>query len=126
MKYLEKFRWNAHYFLAGILLTLIEVFIAVYVHDNFIRPFFGDVLVVFVLYCFLRSISDTPWAIWIVFVFASLVECSQALPLVDVLGIHNRILRILLGTTFDWMDLAAYGIASIMIYESEKHKLLST
>ena len=32
----------------------VEVVIACYVHDRFIRPYVGDVLVVVVVYCFVR------------------------------------------------------------------------
>jgi hypothetical protein len=44
------------YFSAFILLTLVEVFIAIFVHDNFIRPYIGDVLAVMVVYFFVRII----------------------------------------------------------------------
>lgn len=115
-----KFKWNTKFFLLGIMLTMVEVFIALYVRDSFIRPFFGDVLVVLVLYCFLRSIVISPYTIWIVTIFSMFVELTQLLPLVDVLGIHNRAIRILLGTTFDWFDLLAYGIAGVAIYFWER------
>ena len=41
-------RFNKTYFLLTILLFCTEVIIALFVHDNFIRPYFGDVLVVIV------------------------------------------------------------------------------
>ena len=35
-------------------LLVIEVLIALFVHDNFVRPYIGDVLVVIVIYTFVR------------------------------------------------------------------------
>ena len=42
------------YIILSILLLANEVFIALFVHDRFIRPYVGDVLVVMVLYTFVR------------------------------------------------------------------------
>ena len=42
------------YIVATILLLCIEVIIALFVHDNFIRPYVGDILVVVVIYTFIR------------------------------------------------------------------------
>jgi len=37
------------------MLLLIEILIALFVHDEFIRPYVGDALVVIVLYCECRK-----------------------------------------------------------------------
>lgn len=37
-----------------ILLLFVEIMIALYVHDSFVRPYLGDVLAVVVVYCFIR------------------------------------------------------------------------
>ena len=42
------------YLLATIVLIAVEVLIALFVHDNFVRPYIGDVIVVVVIYCFVR------------------------------------------------------------------------
>ena len=42
------------YAIATVILLLIEVLIALYVHDAFVRPYIGDVLVVIVIYTFIR------------------------------------------------------------------------
>ncbi len=47
---------NKRYLSAFFILLTIEVFIALFVHDNFIRPYIGDVLVVIVIYTFIRGI----------------------------------------------------------------------
>ena len=38
------------YLISAIIIISAEVFIAVFVNDDFIRPYVGDMLVVFVLY----------------------------------------------------------------------------
>ena len=40
--------------IATVILLLTEVLIALYVHDAFVRPYIGDVLVVIVIYTFIR------------------------------------------------------------------------
>ena len=42
------------YGIATFILLIIEVLIALFVHDAFIRPYIGDVLVVIVIYTFVR------------------------------------------------------------------------
>ena len=48
------------------------------------------------------------WLSGAVFLFAVVVEVSQIFPLCDVLGIENRLLRTLMGTSFAWGDIVAY------------------
>lgn len=110
------FRWDGRYFCVALLLSLVEVLIALYVHDAWIRPIFGDVLIVFVLYCFLCSIAETPYAIVIVTAFSCIVELTQIIPLVDFLHIKQPVIRVLMGTTFDWMDVLAYLGAGCLLW----------
>lgn len=110
------------YLLAALLLLLIEVLIALFVHDTVIRPYFGDVLAVIVIYAMVR--------VWIpervkllslyVFLFAVGVELLQAVDLITVLGLEqNRFLRILVGSVFDGKDIICYGVGCALtgIYE---------
>lgn len=107
-----------YYFIAFLVIFIIEVFIALYVRDNFIRPYIGDVLVVGLVYCFVRiflpkGITAMPFY---VFLFACFVEVMQYFQLAEVLGITNRVARIILGSTFDWKDIACYAVGCILIY----------
>ena len=43
-------RWG--YLAASIIVFIIELIIALYVHDRIIRPYIGDMLVVVLVYCF--------------------------------------------------------------------------
>lgn len=45
------------YFAACMVLLIIEIFIAVWVRDKFVRPYLGDFLVVILIYTFLMMIS---------------------------------------------------------------------
>ena len=44
------------YLIATLILTGIEFLIALYVHDSFVRPYIGDVLVVIVIYSLVRVV----------------------------------------------------------------------
>jgi Protein of unknown function (DUF2809) len=112
------FIFNKKYFYFTLLLFAIEVCIAMFVHDGFIRPFIGDVLVVIVIYCFVRTfykMRSTPAAI-AVLAFAWTIEILQSFNLVQILGLqNNKIMAVAIGNTFDWKDLLAYAIGTIVI-----------
>lgn len=71
--------FNYRYFISAIALFIIEVLIALFVHDNFIRPYFGDYLVVILLYFVAMSfIKASPLKMSIaVLAFACFVEILQ-------------------------------------------------
>ncbi len=99
-----------------------EVCIALFVHDAFIRPYVGDVLVVGTIYTFLRILAPRglPWLPAGVTLFALLVEVGQAFDLVGLLGLgHIRFFRILLGSTFDWADMVCYLVGGGLILLAE-------
>jgi Protein of unknown function (DUF2809) len=119
--------FDRKYFYGTILLFLIEVFIGVFVHDGFIRPFVGDVLVVILIYCLLKSFWKIRPNIAMtgVFVFACVVEGLQYLNIVDKLGIRqHKLLVIILGSSFDWGDILAYAVGSglVLWYENSWQK----
>ena len=49
------FRLHRGYALAAVILFAIEVVIALYVRDRFVRPHLGDTLAVLLVYCGLRA-----------------------------------------------------------------------
>lgn len=103
----------------------IEAYIALYVHDEFIRPYIGDVLVVPLMYAFLRifvrGVRILPWYL---FLLAFFIEVGQYYQLSDVLGIENRALRLILGSTYDQSDIACYlwGTLALVIGERAVEK----
>ncbi len=115
-------RFNPRFFLLTLVLFVIEVLIAVYVHDNFVRPYVGDYLVVMLLYCAVRTfINASPLKIALaVLLFAYCIELLQYFHLVDRLGLAgNTIARTVIGYGFEWLDLLAYtlGVISILLLE---------
>lgn len=106
------------YLLVFVLLTAVEVYIALYVHDRVIRPFVGDMIVVWVVYCFVRVFipKGLAWLPLYVFLFAAGVEVLQYFHL-SSLPIFNgsRFMRIVLGSVFDWMDIACYGAGCLVL-----------
>lgn len=110
------------YLFFAIFLFIIEVWIALFVHDGIIRSYIGDYLVVILLYCALKSIVDTSvekTALGVL-LFSFVVEGLQYLRLVEVLGLqHSRLAKVVLGSSFEWMDLLAYtlGIATVLLLE---------
>ncbi|MBR4960510.1 MAG: DUF2809 domain-containing protein [Clostridia bacterium] len=92
-------------------LLVTEVCIALFVHDRFIRPYGGDVLVTVLICCFCRIFfpEKPAWLPMAVFLFAAAVEAGQYFDFVSLLGLGNiRFFRILLGSTFSVPDLFCY------------------
>ena len=116
------FQFDRKCFILSTALFCLLVFIALFVRDQFVRPFLGDVLVIWWLYLFLKSfikIKNTTLA-HIVLLIACIIEVSQFYNLVTVLGLQNiPAIKIILGATFDWLDLLAYliGWSTILLTE---------
>lgn len=114
--------FNKSYFFLTLLLFAVEVCIALFVQDNFIRPYLGDVLVVILIYCFVKSF----WTISVikaamaVLLFAFGVETLQYFTIIEKLGLQdNSLARTVIGTSFAWEDLIAYtaGIVLVIVFE---------
>ena len=116
------FQFNHNYFILTVLLFLTEVFIALYVEDSFIRPYFGDFLVVILLYCFLKSFIKVSVfvATSVVLLFSFAIETAQYFNIIENIGIQDvTIARVIIGNSFSWIDLVAYclGIVTVLIIE---------
>jgi len=106
------------YLVAAIVLFAIEVFIALFVRDDFIRPYVGDVLAIGLVYAALRALTPLsfPQALVVTLAIALVIELAQALGLLGALGLaDNELVRIVLGGMFDWHDLAAYAAGGVII-----------
>lgn len=111
------YRWSA------LALFITEVIIAIYVpSSSFIRHAFGDFLVVILIYCFIKGIVDIDpnKLIIAVLLFAFAVEFAQYLHIADVLGINNKALRTIIGTSFSWNDQLMYALGCLLVYVLEK------
>lgn len=94
-------------------ILIAEVIIALFVRDQFIRPYFGDVLAVVLIYYALKAVLPLKRHLLLpllVFLFAAAVEVSQLLGLVTLLGLGDvAAARIILGGTFSWGDILCYA-----------------
>jgi hypothetical protein len=121
-------KFNRPYFLFALLLLVIEIFIGLCMHDTIMRPYGGDFLVVILLYCLVKSFINLPVllaASWVL-LFAYIVEVSQYFHLVTLLGLqHSKIMKILLGTSFSFIDLGTYtmGVLVVVVLENIRASL---
>ncbi|MGJ8683957.1 MAG: DUF2809 domain-containing protein [Nonlabens sp.] len=116
---------RVYYLIAAILLFAIEVCIALFVNDSFVRPFLGDVLVVGLLYCFFMAVTSHRILHVAIFtlMFSYLVETAQYLQIIDLLGLREYSwARIIIGTSFSWWDMLCYTIGFAIILIIEKYK----
>jgi Protein of unknown function (DUF2809) len=117
--------FSRNYFLLALSILTVEVIIALFIHDSFVRPYIGDVLVVMLIYFLLKSFFPLPvlTAITAVLGFAFFIEVLQYLHIVNRLGWnHCRLARIVIGTSFSWADLLAYtaGALGVLVFEKKK------
>jgi len=115
------------YALAAVAVFVIEILIALYVHDAVIRPYIGDSLAVILLYLGLRAVTPMRVlpAVATALAIAFAIEFGQMFHLIDMLGLRgNRIASFILGGYFDVRDLFCYsaGTAAILVTECLKHR----
>lgn len=114
---------NKKYIISFLILFIVEALIALFVHDNFIRPYIGDILVIILMYTFIRGVIDKKIKILPIylFLFASFVEVMQYFKVVELLNLeNNKVASIIMGTSFDIKDILCYFIGSmiLIIYEN--------
>ena len=98
-----------------------EIYIAICVKGGFVRHYAGDVLVVILLYTLARAVfSAPPLNLPLkIFAFAAL-ELAQYFGAVQILGVENKILKIMIGGTFDFTDLLCYAAGCVLAGAAEK------
>lgn len=101
------------YLLAFLALLVVEMGIALFVRDRFIRPYVGDLLVTVLLCCLCRAVFPRLQPAVPVFLFAVAVEWTQWLGLVEMLGLQGTIFAVILGTSFSWIDILCYGVGCV-------------
>jgi len=116
------FHFKPKYLLLTILIFIIEILIALFVNDKIIRPFIGDLLVVVLIYCFLRAFWNTsPKTVAIsTLLFSFSVEIAQYFNIVELMGLqNNRFAVVLIGNVFSWLDLIAYSVGVFISYKMD-------
>jgi hypothetical protein len=119
------FTFDKKYFFLAILLFVIEVVIALFARDSFVRPYVGDYLVVILIYCAVRTVlkSSVCKVAVGVLLFSFLIETLQYFHIVNRLGLENNIVaRTVIGYGFEWVDFVAYtlGILTVLAFENKK------
>lgn len=112
------------YALLFVALFFIEVIIALFVHDNFVRPYIGDLLVTVLLCAFLRIfIPEKIKALPIfVFVFSVLVEFAQYIDIVKLFGFeNNKFLSVIIGRSFSVIDIIYYALGCILFFFLDRY-----
>ena len=106
---------------AGVLLAA-EIYIAICVKGGFVRHYAGDVLAVILLYALARTAFAAPPSNLAlkIFAFAAALELAQYFGAVQILGIENKILKVMIGGTFDFADLLCYAVGCILAGAAEK------
>ena len=85
--------------------------------NSFFRGFMSDVVVVIFLYTLVKSFTWIPPTLLAISILllSLTVETLQSFGAADMLGLTGAA-RTALGTTFDWMDVVAYGVGVAVIY----------
>ena len=111
------------YFIIFIVTLLLELYIALFIHDGLVRPYIGDFLVVILMYSFIRSFFNFPVLPICLFVllFSYLVETLQFFKIVEKLNLQDlKFARVIIGTSFAWADILAYSLGVLCILGIEK------
>ncbi|PIB90865.1 DUF2809 domain-containing protein [Caulobacter sp. FWC2] len=108
---------TAGYALLAGAIFLIEVVIALWWRDGFVRPYLGDVLAVVLVYLALRATTrlDKIGAAGVAFAIAVAIELGQLIHVLDAVGLAgNRLARVVLGGVFDPADLLCYLVGAVV------------
>jgi hypothetical protein len=114
------------YPIASVVLLAVEIFIAVFIHDQFIRPFFGDFLAVVFVYCGLRIFNQNILKTALLsLLIAYCIEILQYFKFIEITGlIKYKMLAILIGNSFSWLDILAYTLGFVFILLIENFEIL--
>ncbi len=96
----------------------VEAFIATLgASCEWLRGFFGDALAVVWLYCVFKTVLDaSAWKLALpAFLAGCLVELGQYVASVNGWHSSHPLLRVLLGSVPDWLDVLAYGTGFLLV-----------
>lgn len=130
-----KIQFNLKYFLFTVLLFVTEVLIATILKDIFfVRAYLGDVIVVILLYTFIKSfmVINNEKLIAGIFIFSCLIEFAQYFNIAEKIGFQKgSLMYIVIGNSFSWIDIACYAVGCMVLYmiiklnSSKKEKAFS-
>ena len=115
-------RFHKGYASATAILLAVEIVIALFIRDRFVRPFLGDVLAVALVYCAFSAVLDLRplHAAVLAFAVGAVIEFAQYLQVLRLVGLEgNAIARTVLGNGFDPRDFLAYLAGAIGVLAIE-------
>ena len=106
----------------AVLILAVEIYIAICVKGGFVRHYAGDILAVVLLYTLTRAaFGEPPLNLPLkIFAFAAALELAQYFGAVQILGVENKILKVMIGGTFDFADLLCYAAGCVLAGAYEK------
>lgn len=121
------FRFHPKTLLIALFIFILEVIIALYIHDQIIRPYVGDILVVVLIYYFIKAfLKIKPLYIAIfTLILAFTVETLQYFKFIKIIGLQNSTLaKVLIGTSFSWVDMLCYiiGFGCLFLMDKDLRK----
>lgn len=113
------------YLIISCVISILEITIALFVNDPFIRPIFGDYLASILVFYFLATFlkTDLNKIALLSLLISYIIEFLQYIHILELLHLGKiKILNILLGNSFSWTDMLAYtlGILTIVLIHNYK------
>ena len=91
----------------------------------FLRFFISDLVVVIAIYAAIKLLFPklSPAVLGCgIFLFALLIEMAQYFRLFRMLDSNSKLMQLTLGSTFDWLDILAYGIGILIVVAAELYR----
>ncbi|UKB84043.1 DUF2809 domain-containing protein [Chryseobacterium sp. MEBOG06] len=115
-----KLKFSLKYLLLTLFIFLVEVSIATILKDIFfVRAYLGDVIVVMLLYTFVKSfveVNDQKLILGIL-LFSFLIEFAQYFNIAERLGFRRgSLMYIVIGNSFSWIDILCYAVVCLFLY----------
>jgi hypothetical protein len=109
---------KTNYLFISIIILIVEILIALFANDKFIRPILGDylaVILLFYLFVTFLKISKNKIAV-ITLLISYFIEGLQYIHILELLHLDNiKILNILLGNSFSWTDMLTYTLGTLTV-----------
>lgn len=109
--------------LSGLCFVICYIIVKSFSGNPVIRGFLGDIVIVLLIYSFLKGIRDFNSIKLVLFTLALsyTTEFLQYLQISKYLGLeNNQAAQLIIGSVFDPMDLLAYTIGALMAFLADK------